>query len=267
MSQAHNFKDITGQRFGRLTVLYRCPENAKDRKAQWVCKCDCGNIVIVTGKNLRIGNTKSCGCLQVDKVKEKNRKFGLLETKLGRQLYRVHYDMIRRCYYKDRHQYENYGGRGIYICDEWYTPGVEGNPGFVNFYHWMIDHGYHRGLEIDRIDNDGPYAPWNCRLVDKYTQNNNRRNNRYISDGVEFLTFRQFENKYQLSRGFVSRLLDHGYSYNEIVYIAKHQDRDMKHRKVQFSDTPEFADKDHFIHMIPNVNQNVPMQEDYYKRS
>ena len=50
MSQAHNFKDITGQRFGRLTVLYRCPENSKDRKAQWVCKCDCGNIVIVTGK-------------------------------------------------------------------------------------------------------------------------------------------------------------------------------------------------------------------------
>lgn len=61
------FIDLTGHKYNRLTPLYRV-ENNKENKARWVCRCDCGNIVTVTGKDLRTNNTKSCGCLNYDRL-------------------------------------------------------------------------------------------------------------------------------------------------------------------------------------------------------
>lgn len=65
--------DLTGQKFGRLTVLARAPENDKHNKPQWICQCNCGTQTLVSGKRLREGHTKSCGCLMREKIGNLNR--------------------------------------------------------------------------------------------------------------------------------------------------------------------------------------------------
>lgn len=88
------------------------------------------------------------------------------------------YLMRRRCYNPKDHGYRWYGARGIGICDEWMNDSN-------SFYEWAKSHGYRRGLDIDRINNDGDYTPDNCRFVDRKTNSNNRRNTTFINiDGV-----------------------------------------------------------------------------------
>ena len=103
-------KDLTGQRFGKLTVK-QFLKIGKDRSAIWLCDCDCGNTTEVSTKKLNSGNTKSCGCLQ----SEAHTTHGLSNTKL----FNVWGGMKRRCYTTTTSNYENYGGRGIKVCDEW----------------------------------------------------------------------------------------------------------------------------------------------------
>lgn len=96
----------------------------------------------------------------------------------GTKFYILWNDIKQRCYNINNHQYKNYGGRGIKMCDEWRTD-------FKLFHDWAITHGYTEGLQIDRIDNDGNYEPNNCRWVDRFVNNNNRRNNiLYTYNGV-----------------------------------------------------------------------------------
>lgn len=81
------------------------------------------------------------------------------------------YHIIRRCTDPEFQDFRNYGGRGITVCEEWMR-----NP--QSFVDWAFAHGWKRGLQIDRIDNDGPYSPINCRWVTSAENNRNRRNNK-----------------------------------------------------------------------------------------
>lgn len=103
--------DLTGQKFGRLTVLERVDRN-KHGKVRWLCKCACGNVAVVLGESLRNGRTKSCGCL---KQESKTTIHGGYKTRL----YHVWRDMKRRCYNPKDKRYNDYGGRGITVCAEW----------------------------------------------------------------------------------------------------------------------------------------------------
>lgn len=155
------FYDLTGNRYGRLTVLERV--NNIGSQAAWLCKCDCGNTKIVRSRDLRNGIVKSCGCLRKELAKNRASKhYGS-----GTHLYAVWNMMRQRCNNPNNKDYKHYGNRGITVCSEWND--------FPNFQSWALSNGYEEGLTIDRINNDGNYEPDNCRWIPIEEQQHNRR--------------------------------------------------------------------------------------------
>lgn len=199
-------RDLTGQKFGRLTVLER-GDSLGRVGVYWKCKCECGNECTVHGNAIVRGHTKSCGCLAVETSKNA-KSHGLSSTKE----YKIWKAMRRRCYGKNTENYHRYGGRGVRVCEEWSE--------FSNFYKWCGENGYKEGLTIDRIDNDGDYCPENCRWVDKITQGNNKSNNRRILYKGEELTLMQIERRTGIDHRTIGKRLDAGWTVEQSTEIA-----------------------------------------------
>lgn len=161
-----NFKDITGQKFGRLTVIKISHKN-KQRKYKWLCKCECGNFLKVWGGNLKNGHTKSCGCLQQENRGQANITHGMRKT----LEYNVWATMKDRCFNKNAPNYKIYGKRGITICKRWEK--------FENFFTDMGKRP--KGMSIDRINNNGNYEPENCQWATQKEQCRNTRKNRMLT--------------------------------------------------------------------------------------
>lgn len=153
--------DITGQKFGKLTVIKF--NKIVNHNPHWLCKCNCGNIKSVQRGCLISGQTRSCGCLR------KERKLTLGGKHAS--LYRVWHGMKQRCNNKQCYQYKDWGGRGIKICTRWLN--------FENFYNDVGDKP--KELSLDRIDNDGNYCKENCRWATRKDQQRNTRNNYLIT--------------------------------------------------------------------------------------
>lgn len=162
-----NFRDLTGQRFGELTVLRRV-ENSPSRGTRWLCKCDCGREAIVFAGNLTRGNTTSCGCSRLTKTSQKLRIHGETKTRL----YQIWYNMVTRCYNTNDPHFQHYGARGIAVCEAWHK--------YENFRDWALSNGYQNTLTIERSDVDGNYHPDNCTWASRKQQANNKRTSRFI---------------------------------------------------------------------------------------
>ena len=169
-------KNLIGQRFSRLTVTERLP-NDKHGSSMWLCLCDCGNSVAVRGGDLRNGHTRSCGCLLKQVTSARSITHGQSKT----PLYRIWNSMRQRCENKNDAAYQNYGARGVTVCDEWMHS-------FQSFSDWAFQHGYVDGLTIDRKDNNGGYCPENCQWVTMKTQQNNKRNNHVLTFNGKTMT-------------------------------------------------------------------------------
>lgn len=178
-----------GDKFGRLTVIDKTDDYIKptgEHRHCWVCKCNCGNIITIRGDDLISHHTISCGCLRKEKSTIRLTTHGLSKTKL----YKIYTDIKYRCYNSNSTGYEDYGGRGIKVCNEW----LNKDNGFINFYNWAINNGYRDDLTIDRINVNGNYEPSNCRWIPKEYQAENKRNSRYVYFNGEKFTIPQFAN-------------------------------------------------------------------------
>lgn len=169
MREKVNDNKWIGQKYGRLTVTGFVH---KGKKWYWECTCECGNSIITQAYLVRNGHTSSCGCLQRERASEAS----LVHGQTNSRLYRIYNGMKNRCYNQKQQSYENYGGRGITICEEWLKS-------FTAFEEWSLSHGYADDLSIDRIDNNGDYSPKNCRWVTRTEQNENTRRNHLVTIG------------------------------------------------------------------------------------
>lgn len=165
-----HYEDLMGQRFGKLYVcgIIHAPHG----KVRWICRCDCGNEIVVSSRVLKFNHRKSCGCIHSKQVAKRNHENGTHYSSHSK-LYGVWHGAKQRCYDPGKKDYPRYGGRGIKMCDEWKNS-------FSVFKEWAYSHGYDEDAPfmkctLDRINNDGDYCPENCRFVDMKVQAGNRK--------------------------------------------------------------------------------------------
>ena len=212
-------KDLTGQKFGKLTVLNICGRN-KYKAVIWYCKCDCGNYTNVLSRSLLSGHTKSCGCIKGYKQVKHNASIkyhGGSDTRL----YHVWNDMRQRCENPNKSSYVWYGAKGIRVCDEWQD--------FENFEKWAYKNGYDdtapRGYcTLDRIDNKEGYNPQNCRWVSMTDQNRNKSYHRYVEYHGKKYTVTQLADEVGMNKDTLVYRLNANWSVEDAVNkpIRKH---------------------------------------------
>lgn len=192
--------DITGNKYGRLTVI---KENGKQGKnIMWLCKCDCGKEINAIAYNLKNGHTRSCGCLQT----ETRLKSKATHNQSKSRLYRIWRHIKSRCFNSKVPHFKNYGGRGISMCTEW-------EKSFESFMLWSMANGYANDLSIDRIDVNGDYNPDNCRWTNAKVQANNKTNNHIIEYKGEKHTLSEWSDILGLSHVTITkRIFDYGWT-------------------------------------------------------
>jgi hypothetical protein len=197
-----NTGDFTGHRFGRWTVL-GLSDKRTDGERWWRVRCDCGGESTVRGVVLYRGSSKSCGCLRRERVSQR-------QTTHGRSRSAEHVSwksMLMRCLNPSSPDFQNYGGRGIAVCERWRS-----------FELFLADMGERpAGYSLERIDVNGDYEPNNVRWATCAEQAVNRRNNiRYEIDGRQ-LTAREIADLYKVPLARLSKRLRLGWSASRAV--------------------------------------------------
>ncbi len=210
--KAHSV-DLKGRRIGRLLVVERAPPivtynpDRIRRRAAWRCLCDCGTEIVATACHLKIGHSRSCGCLNRELAADRKRTHNMTGT--------IEYSrwcgMYSRCYLAQFPQYKDYGGRGIFVCERWRH----------NFEAFYADMGPCPSPKhtLERKDNDGPYSPENCRWATQREQANNKRTNTFLTVGGRRMTTAQWSHETGLPRDMIARRIVRGWSPEDAVTI------------------------------------------------
>ena len=174
------YQDLTGLPFGYYTAIR---QDGCDSKGvpYWLCRCRCGNERRVLVYHLLDGHTQSCGCLSREQIVSRNTTHGCKHE----PWYHTYAGMMRRCGHWEgatERELRLYRDRGITVCEEWRSSPLA-------FGDWLLAHGWRKGLQIDRIDNDKGYSPDNCRVATCKENNNNRRNTLRLDDGTPLAMF------------------------------------------------------------------------------
>lgn len=190
--------DLSSEKFGRLTAIRRV-ESPKKGQAAWLCKCQCGNEIVVIASRLRFGNTKSCGCYQKDVVSSMFKKHGAK----GTPEYGIWSLMRDRCNNPRNKSYKYYGGRGIKVCVRW-----------NDFRNFILDMG-HRPDEyhsLDRINSDSDYCSENCKWSTKKQQARNRSNTQKLTINGKTKPLAEWAEIYGLPYDVVNKRVWRGWS-------------------------------------------------------
>lgn len=211
-------QEITGQVFGRLTVI-ECAGKNKNGRTVWRCLCSCGRERIALGCDLRKPGDITCGicyskeigqrrhAISVERKKgqppkvDRRVKHGLSNTRA----YNIWLAMRTRCHNVNNPNYPYYGGRGIVICERW---GV-----FENFLADMDMPAF--GMTLERKDNDGPYSPDNCRWATRSEQNHNKRSNMIVEFHGQSMTLDQWAKELGMKYSMLYSRLVRGMSIEE----------------------------------------------------
>jgi len=155
--------DRTGERFGKLLVLGLAGFSGNDRLCRVLCDCGVEKEMRQTSLTTKAKAVRSCGCLS------KGNHFRS-HNLTHHEFYPIWRAMVSRCYKETNNSYKVYGARGIRVSDEWKESPVQ-------FIAWLQDNGYTKGLQLDRIDNDGDYSADNCRVTTAAENSRNKSNN------------------------------------------------------------------------------------------
>lgn len=178
--------DLSGECFNFIKVLRHVGRSVHgDLVYEYLCEC--GNTTYISQQHIKQKSIKSCGCIRRNRFKT----HGLSKT----SEYATYKHILQRCYDKMSHDYPRYGARGIVVCERWLKS-------FENFYKDMGKRPSKKH-SIDRIDNDGPYSPENCRWATRAEQAQNRRTNLDMCG----MTLKEYCEKYSFNYSAVSQRL------------------------------------------------------------
>ena len=200
------FIDLSGRKFGALTVQSLNTERSTAKRKIWDCVCDCGKRKTCYGENLRQGRTKSCGCILSEasiQSRAKRRQF-TKEEKPFRHIWRL---MMRRCHNPNDGIYHHYGERGITVCERWH-----------DYWNFKLDmYPRPEGMTLERIDNNQGYSPENCCWASREKQCNNRRTNNYQAINGVTKTVAEWCKDYGIGVGAVYQRLGRGWNIQEAL--------------------------------------------------
>lgn len=197
-------QDLSNIKFDKLTPI-ECFSRGENKSALWRCRCDCGSEIVITASALKQNRPHSCQSCKSAKMW--NTRQSHRESKS--RLYRIYYNMRKRCENENAVNYHNYGARGITVCDEWKS--------YSNFSTWAKNNGYTDELTLERVNGDKGYSPENCRWATYKEQANNTRQNRYFTFNGETLTLTEWSARLGISKNTISQRLKYGWSVEEAL--------------------------------------------------
>lgn len=186
-----SIKDLTGNIYDRLTVMEY--SHSEDGHSYWKCLCSCDadkpieerKVHIKRGKYLQDGSTSSCGCKRSEHGRqallENDKRPRRTNKPYRKELKNIWKTLIHRCHNPNYPRYKFYGGKGVYVCNEWRNS-------FEVFYEWAMVHNYSKGMEINRLDQTRNYMPENCEWMPKGFSAGNTCNNIMVTIGNKTLS-------------------------------------------------------------------------------